>query len=115
MAPSSTCRTATATDPAQCLAPPTRRCTRSVGASLSEARVASLFPANSLPPNLTTATQRGPWHMAHHHLRSAAATCHWGFFDAALKPVLSVKSGDEVTIETISGGPQQLPDSKRFR
>ena len=52
--------------------------------------------------------------MAHHHLRSAAATCHWGFFDAALKPVLSVKSGDEVTIETISGGPQQLPDPKRF-
>jgi acetamidase/formamidase len=52
--------------------------------------------------------------MAHHHLRSTAATCHWGFFDAALKPVLSVKSGDEVTIETISGGPQQLPDPKRF-
>jgi acetamidase/formamidase len=52
--------------------------------------------------------------MAHHHLRSAAATCHWGFFDAALKPVLTVKSGDEVTIETISGGPQQLPDPKRF-
>ena len=52
--------------------------------------------------------------MAHHHLRSAAATCHWGFFDAALKPVLTVRSGDEVTIETISGGPQQLPDPKRF-
>lgn len=52
--------------------------------------------------------------MAHHHLKSAAATCHWGFFDAALKPVLTVKSGDEVTIDSISGGPQQLPDAKRF-
>jgi acetamidase/formamidase len=52
--------------------------------------------------------------MAHHHLRSSAATCHWGFFDAALKPVLTVKSGDEVTIETISGGPPQLPDPARF-
>ncbi len=52
--------------------------------------------------------------MAHHHLRSAAATCHWGFFDAALKPVLTVKSGDEVTIETISGDPRVLPDPKRF-
>lgn len=52
--------------------------------------------------------------MAHHHLRSAAATCHWGFFDATLKPVLSVKSGDEVTIETISGDARVLPDPKRF-
>jgi acetamidase/formamidase len=52
--------------------------------------------------------------MAHHHLRSAAATCHWGFFDAALKPVLTVKSGDEVTIETISGDQRVLPDPKRF-
>ena|SRR5579871_2748432 len=52
--------------------------------------------------------------MAHHHLRSSAATCHWGYFDAALKPVVTVKSGDEVTIETISGGPQQLPDAKSF-
>jgi acetamidase/formamidase len=52
--------------------------------------------------------------MAHHHLQSTAATCHWGFFDATLTPVLSVKSGDEVTIETISGDPRVLPDPKRF-
>jgi len=52
--------------------------------------------------------------MAHHHLRSSAATCHWGFFDATLKPVLTVKSGDEVTIETISGDQRVLPDPARF-
>jgi acetamidase/formamidase len=52
--------------------------------------------------------------MAHHHLKAAAATCHWGFFDAALKPVLTVKGGDEVTIDSISGDTYQLPDPKRF-
>src|SRR5438132_14065285 len=52
--------------------------------------------------------------MAHHHLRAGSATCHWGFFDAALNPVLTIDSGDEVTIDTISGGPQVLPDARRF-
>jgi acetamidase/formamidase len=52
--------------------------------------------------------------MAHHHLPSSAPSCHWGFFDATLKPVLTIKSGDEVTVETISGPPQVLPDSQRF-
>jgi len=36
-------------------------------------------------------------------------TCHWGFFDAGLEPVATVESGDEVTINTVSGGPQVLP------
>jgi len=44
-----------------------------------------------------------------HHLRSGPETCHWGFFDGGLKPVLSVKSGDRVTIECLSGGPEALP------
>src|SRR6185436_14385015 len=47
--------------------------------------------------------------MPHHHLHSSPETCHWGFFDAKLKPVLTVASGDEVTIDTISGGPDLLP------
>ena len=29
----------------------------------------------------------------HHTLPAGAATCHWGFFDAALEPVLTVSSG----------------------
>ncbi|MEW6638939.1 MAG: acetamidase/formamidase family protein [Pseudomonadota bacterium] len=52
--------------------------------------------------------------MAHHHLRASPETCHWGFFDATLKPVLTVRSGDEVTVDTLSGGPEMLPDRTRF-
>ena len=52
--------------------------------------------------------------MAHHHLRSSPETCHWGFFEAKLKPVLTIDSGDEVTVETISGGPDQVPDKSKF-
>ncbi|MEP3640076.1 MAG: acetamidase/formamidase family protein [Paracoccaceae bacterium] len=35
--------------------------------------------------------------------------CHWGYFDANLEPVATVPSGSEVTINTISGGPEVLP------
>lgn len=47
--------------------------------------------------------------MAHHVLKASPETCHWGFFEAALKPVLSVKPGDTVTVETVSGSPEVLP------
>ena len=36
--------------------------------------------------------------MAHHQLDACLATCHWGYFDAGLKPVLEIESGDSVTI-----------------
>lgn len=36
------------------------------------------------------------------HLKSRPETIHWGFFDAALPPVLHVKPGDVVTIDTLS-------------
>ena len=52
--------------------------------------------------------------MPHHHLHSSPETCHWGFFDAQLKPVLTIASGDEVTIDTISGGPEVVPDRSQF-
>jgi acetamidase/formamidase len=52
--------------------------------------------------------------MTHHHLAASSKNCHWGFFDAALKPVLTVNTGDEVTIDSISGGPEVVPDSSRF-
>ena len=50
----------------------------------------------------------------HHVLRASPETCHWGFFDAALKPVLNVASGDTVTIDSVSGGPDILPEDGRF-
>jgi acetamidase/formamidase len=45
-----------------------------------------------------------------HLLRSSPETCHWGYFDAALPPVLTVRSGDVVTIETVSGASEIVPD-----
>ena len=52
--------------------------------------------------------------MTHHHLHSSPETCHWGFFEARLRPVLTIASGDEVTIDTVSGGPDVVPDRNRF-
>jgi acetamidase/formamidase len=52
--------------------------------------------------------------MTHHHLHASPETCHWGFFESRLKPVLTIDSGDEVTIDTISGGPDVVPDSSQF-
>ncbi len=49
-----------------------------------------------------------------HILKSSPETCHWGFFDASLKPVLTVEPGDRVTIHTLSGGPADLPPGPGF-
>ena len=45
----------------------------------------------------------------HHHLSSSPDTIHWGWFDAALPHKLTIDSGDRVTIESLSGGPANLP------
>src|ERR1700745_4090917 len=52
--------------------------------------------------------------MTHHHLHASPETCHWGFFEAKLKPVLTIASGDEITIDSISGGPEVVPDRSKF-
>ncbi len=44
-----------------------------------------------------------------HRLTASVETCAWGYFDAALPPVLEIASGDTVRIETVSGAPAQLP------
>jgi acetamidase/formamidase len=50
----------------------------------------------------------------HHTLPASPQTCHWGFFDAALQPVLTVASGDTVTLASVSGGPDVLPQGQGF-
>jgi acetamidase/formamidase len=45
----------------------------------------------------------------HHVLDASPKTCHWGYLDAALKPVLSVQSDDTVTVHCLSGGHPELP------
>jgi acetamidase/formamidase len=47
----------------------------------------------------------------HHHLSANAETCHWGFFDAARKPVLTIDSGDRITVDTLTGSPDYIPKS----
>lgn len=47
--------------------------------------------------------------MANHHLKASGKTCHWGFFDASRKPVLTIASGDIVTVDTVTGGPEMHP------
>jgi acetamidase/formamidase len=36
-------------------------------------------------------------------------TVHWGYFDAKIKPVLTVDSGDRVVMSSVSGIPDHLP------
>lgn len=38
----------------------------------------------------------------HHHLPARPDTIHWGYFSRLLKPVLEVRSGDYVTVETLT-------------
>ena len=44
-----------------------------------------------------------------HHLRATPETSHWGFLDAKLKPVLTIKSGERVVIDTVSGNQEMMP------
>ena len=44
-----------------------------------------------------------------HHLAAAPKTVHWGLFGADIAPVMEVRSGDTVVIDTVSGGPDVLP------
>ena len=47
--------------------------------------------------------------MKHHQLAADTGTVHWGWFDATLEPVLTIESGDRVTVKTVSGGVANLP------
>lgn len=47
-------------------------------------------------------------HAAEHKLRVSPETVAWGYYWAEAKPVLTVKSGDIVEIQTVSGNPETL-------
>jgi hypothetical protein len=53
-------------------------------------------------PSLARAQDQGKVHELH----ASPTTVHRGFFDGALKPVLTVDSGDIVRLETASGNPR---------
>src|SRR2546422_5499621 len=46
--------------------------------------------------------------LAQHVVRATPSTIAWGYFAADAKPVLTVKSGEVVTIDTIVGIPEML-------
>ena len=46
-----------------------------------------------------------------HVLPATPETVRWGSFDAAYKPVLTVASGDTVTVESVSGPPEVMPQA----
>lgn len=47
--------------------------------------------------------------MAHHRVAATPDTIHWGTFSAGYKPVLTIQSGDTVTLECVSGAPAMMP------
>lgn len=46
---------------------------------------------------------------SHHHLAATPETVQWGFFSAAVAPALTIESGDTVTVDTLSGEPEDMP------
>lgn len=75
-------------------------------AALTAAGITTPFQAKAdvttsgAPPE--TITTSGPAYPDAIHLKSRPETIHWGFFDGSLPPVLHVKPGDVVTIDTLS-------------
>ena len=45
-----------------------------------------------------------------HYLASTPGNVQWGLWDGSLPPVLRIASGDRVTIETLSGEPDDMPE-----
>ena len=44
-----------------------------------------------------------------HHIEASPSTVHWGYFDAELAPVMEIASGDTINLNSVSGGPDNLP------
>ncbi len=47
--------------------------------------------------------------MAHHRIDASPDTIHWGTFSAHHKPLITIQSGDSVTLQCVSGAPDVLP------
>ncbi|MGI4798599.1 MAG: acetamidase/formamidase family protein [Janthinobacterium lividum] len=47
--------------------------------------------------------------MAVHHVSASPDTVHWGTFSAAEAPILTISSGDTVTLECVSGPADAMP------
>jgi acetamidase/formamidase len=47
--------------------------------------------------------------MTIHHVAATPSTCRWGIFDPSFPAVATIKSGETVVLECVSGGPETLP------
>jgi acetamidase/formamidase/AraC-like DNA-binding protein len=69
-------------------------------------RKTQIRPHDARADDDTVQVQHGsgsdPLGVTRHHLPVNARTVHWGYFSRSLSPVLTVKSGDIVTIETLT-------------
>ena len=61
-----------------------------------------LAPKRVSDQDNTTSSQTDTHSSRQYYLPVSDKTVHWGYFSNAIKPVLTVRSGDIVTIETLS-------------
>lgn len=47
--------------------------------------------------------------MAHHYLAATADSVQWGYWDASREARIRIDSGDSITLDTLSGEPEDLP------
>ena len=47
--------------------------------------------------------------MQTHRVDAGPDTVHWGYFDAALKPLITIDPGDTVVMSSVSGPPSAMP------
>ncbi|MBW4024769.1 MAG: helix-turn-helix domain-containing protein [Proteobacteria bacterium] len=66
------------------------------------ARAARPAEPADLPLEPSASANARDAHSARHHLPISRRTVHWGYFSRALAPVLTVKSGDTVTVEALT-------------
>ena len=50
----------------------------------------------------------------HHTVSCQPEHCHWGYFDSALAPVVTIQSGDTVSVDCVSGGMDIVPKGDNF-
>src|SRR5690349_6135469 len=74
------------------------------GALLVAVAIAPALAQQKAEPASAAATAQGDGKI--HELRASPTTVHRGFFDASLKPVLTIESGDIVRLWTATGNPR---------
>jgi acetamidase/formamidase/AraC-like DNA-binding protein len=73
--------------------------------ALTQLRAGRAGPKNAPSKGATAGARHDIGHDTapeHHHLPVTAAHVHWGYFSHSLRPVIEIKSGDTVTIETLT-------------